>query len=179
MRHAAAFSFYPGKNRGALGESRAITTNCESAAQISRRLRQCEDMKPHSHGGGGYKARVDFVQRGLFRDELRYPSRSVKQRRGAAEHYRKLCAPLPVGVRLPQQTSQAQGALTLYVIWVQDRNERRESSLKPGSGPRSTLRFPAIFTTRSAMAAANQVIFRQSRRLPVTFCRCRCHRTRL
>src|SRR4051812_3395585 len=57
MGHAAAFSFYPGKNLGACGEGGAITTNDGSIAQKSKMLRDHGQAKKYYHDIEGYNGR--------------------------------------------------------------------------------------------------------------------------
>src|SRR5262249_35900597 len=54
MGHAAAFSFYPGKNLGACGEAGAVTTNSEKIARHIRMLRDHGQSTKYYHDMEGY-----------------------------------------------------------------------------------------------------------------------------
>jgi len=62
MGHAAAFSFYPGKNLGACGEAGAITTNDAKIAHTCRMLRDHGQAKKYYHAMEGYNGRLDAIQ---------------------------------------------------------------------------------------------------------------------
>ena len=72
MGHAAAFSFYPGKNLGACGEAGAITTDDEQLAQTCRLLRDHGQSKKYFHDIEGYNGRLDAIQAGFLRAKLRH-----------------------------------------------------------------------------------------------------------
>ena len=72
MGHAAAFSFYPGKNLGACGEAGAVTTNSEEVARQIRMLREHGQTKKYYHKIEGYNGRLDSLQAGLLSVKLRH-----------------------------------------------------------------------------------------------------------
>ena len=66
MGHAAAFSFYPGKNLGACGEAGAVTTNDAVVASKIKMLRDHGQAKKYYHDIEGYNGRLDAIQAGLL-----------------------------------------------------------------------------------------------------------------
>ena len=92
MGHAAAFSFYPGKNLGACGEAGAITTDDEQLAQTCRLLRDHGQSKKYFHDIEGYNGRLDAIQAGFLRAKLRHLKKWNGQRREIAHRYNKLFA---------------------------------------------------------------------------------------
>src|ERR1700730_12844494 len=70
MGHAAAFSFYPGKNLGACGEAGAITTNSEEMARRMRILRDHGQSKKDYPDIEGYNGRLDSLQAGVLSVEV-------------------------------------------------------------------------------------------------------------
>src|SRR6516164_6659433 len=70
MGHAAAFSFYPGKNLGACGEAGAITTNSQDIAKSVKMLRDHGQAKKYYHDIEGYNGRLDAIQAGLLHVKL-------------------------------------------------------------------------------------------------------------
>lgn len=87
MGDAAAFSFYPGKNLGALGEGGAITTNDPKVAEICRMLRDHGQNKKYYHTYEGYNGRLDAIQAGFLRAKLPHLDQWNSNRRRAAQFY--------------------------------------------------------------------------------------------
>jgi dTDP-4-amino-4,6-dideoxygalactose transaminase len=88
--HAAAFSFYPGKNLGACGEAGAITTNDEHVAAACRMLRDHGQSKKYFHDIEGYNGRLDAIQAGFLRVKLRHLVEWNDHRRARARVYDEL-----------------------------------------------------------------------------------------
>ncbi|NWF74488.1 MAG: DegT/DnrJ/EryC1/StrS family aminotransferase, partial [Nitrospirae bacterium] len=84
MGHAAAFSFYPGKNLGACGEAGAITTDNEDVARSCRMLRDHGQSKKYYHDIEGYNGRLDAIQAGFLRAKLRHLKKWNGQRQDIA-----------------------------------------------------------------------------------------------
>src|SRR4051794_27103782 len=90
--HAAAFSFYPGKNLGAFGDAGAVTTN---DLALSRRIRTLADHgrkigARHDHEVAGFNSRLDALQAAILSIKLQRLEYWNRCRREAADHYRKL-----------------------------------------------------------------------------------------
>jgi dTDP-4-amino-4,6-dideoxygalactose transaminase len=68
---AAAFSFYPGKNLGALGDGGAITTDDDDLAKRLRMLRNYGSEVKYVHDDKGFNSRLDELQAALMRPKLR------------------------------------------------------------------------------------------------------------
>lgn len=84
---ASGFSFYPGKNLGALGDGGAITTNDDDLADILRALRNYGSEKKYHNKYKGLNSRLDEIQAGLLSVKLKYlPAETVK-RQNVAEFY--------------------------------------------------------------------------------------------
>ena len=125
MGHAAAFSFYPGKNLGALGEAGAMTTNDEQLAQTCRMLRDHGQSKKYYHDIEGYNGRLDAIQAGMLHVKLRHLSEWNEQRRKCASVYDQLLVSLRDDIVLPFQPTWAKSVYHLYVIRVPRRDELR------------------------------------------------------
>ncbi|BFU93483.1 MAG: Pleiotropic regulatory protein [Nitrospira sp.] len=134
MGHAAAFSFYPGKNLGACGEAGAITTSDDKIAQTCRLLRDHGQSKKYCHDIEGYNGRLDAVQAGFLRVKLRHLSKWNKQRRQVAERYNKLFAGAEGIVMLPHQPDWARSVYHLYVVQVDDRTRLQQQLSDVGIG---------------------------------------------
>ena len=130
-----AFSFYPTKNLGALGDGGLLTTDDDAVAQRARALRNHGSSKRYHHDTLGYNSRLDALQAAVLRVKLPYLAGWNKQRREVAKRYNDLLESVVVTpalsaghvfhqytVRLPakrrdevQQSLQAQGVgTTIY-----------------------------------------------------------------
>ena len=120
---AGAFSFYPTKNLGAMGDAGAIVCDDPAIARIARSLRHhgSEPGKADHHVRIGTTARLDNLQAAILRLKLVHLERWNEQRRRAAARYRELLANLPI--RLPvAEPVEGRQVFHLFVIEVRDRD---------------------------------------------------------
>jgi dTDP-3-amino-3,4,6-trideoxy-alpha-D-glucose transaminase len=86
---AAAFSFYPTKNLGALGDGGVVVSNDAELIARVRVLRQGGHLKALQEGRAGLNSRLDEVQAALLRVKLKHLERWNNQRRTLAQLYRE------------------------------------------------------------------------------------------
>ena len=86
---AAAYSFYPTKNLGALGDGGAITTNDAELAAKLKRLRNGGQTDRYHHGEPGINSRLDEIQAAILLALLEFLPRWTEQRRTLAAVYRR------------------------------------------------------------------------------------------
>jgi len=134
MGHAAAFSFYPGKNLGACGEGGAVTTNDKEIARKIRMLRDHGQSQKYYHDLEGYNGRLDAIQAGILSVKLRHLAEWNQSRREAAEQYKKLFDSYPRQVILPHQPEWAKSVYHLYAVRVQNRDEVQKHLSSQGIG---------------------------------------------
>jgi len=134
MGHAAAFSFYPGKNLGACGEAGAITTNDEHVAQICRLLRDHGQSRKYHHEIEGYNGRLDAIQAGFLQIKLHHLDTWNARRGEAAERYGNLLAGAEEVVKVPYQPEWSKSVFHLYVVQVVDRNQLQKDLEVAGIG---------------------------------------------
>jgi dTDP-4-amino-4,6-dideoxygalactose transaminase len=84
---AVAWSFYPGKNLGALGDGGAVTTNNPEIAQRIRMLRNYGSERKYIHEIQGYNSRLDPIQAAVLRVKLTRLDAWNKRRALIAAHY--------------------------------------------------------------------------------------------
>lgn len=84
---AAGFSFYPGKNLGALGDAGAITTNDDELAQTLKALRNYGSHKKYENLYKGVNSRLDEIQAAMLRVKLRHLEAETIRRQQIAAMY--------------------------------------------------------------------------------------------
>jgi len=89
---AAAYSFYPTKNLGALGDGGAITVNDEAIAARLRRLRNGGQTDRYRHAEFGVNSRLDEIQAAILRARLAWLPKWTTKRRQLAAEYRAALA---------------------------------------------------------------------------------------
>ena len=84
---ASGFSFYPGKNLGALGDGGAVTTNDKKLANTIKALRNYGSHKKYENLYKGVNSRLDEIQAAMLRVKLKYLDNEIKIRRDVANYY--------------------------------------------------------------------------------------------
>jgi dTDP-4-amino-4,6-dideoxygalactose transaminase len=115
----AAWSFYPTKNLGALGDGGAVTTNDPELAQRVRLLRNYGSRRKYVNEVAGENSRLDEMQAAVLRVKLRYLDEWNRRRRAAAQRYQQL---LGEAVDTPFVPAGADPVWHLYVIRVASRD---------------------------------------------------------
>jgi len=87
LGHAAGFSFYPGKNLGALGDAGAVTTNDNDLAEIIRALANYGSKEKYKNEYQGLNSRLDEIQAAFLDIKLKYLDAQNQIRRNIAEYY--------------------------------------------------------------------------------------------
>ncbi|HOP51198.1 MAG TPA: DegT/DnrJ/EryC1/StrS family aminotransferase [Ignavibacteriales bacterium] len=84
---ASGFSFYPGKNLGALGDAGAVTTNDDVLANAIKAIRNYGSHKKYENIYKGVNSRLDEMQAALLRVKLKYLNNEIENRRKIANYY--------------------------------------------------------------------------------------------
>ncbi len=87
LGHAAGFSFYPGKNLGALGDAGAVTTHDPELADTIRALGNYGSHTKYIHAFQGINSRLDAMQAAFLRVKLAHLDEETEQRRAIARAY--------------------------------------------------------------------------------------------
>ncbi len=119
---AAGFSFYPGKNMGAMGDGGMITCKDPELARMLKMLRNYGSEVKYKHELRGRNERLDELQAAILRVKLKYIDRDNAKRREIAHCYRKgLSNPL---VLLPKEPVNGEAHVWhLFVVRVKQRKE--------------------------------------------------------
>ncbi|MEQ1602950.1 MAG: DegT/DnrJ/EryC1/StrS family aminotransferase [Methylophilaceae bacterium] len=115
-----AWSFYPGKNLGALGDAGAITTNDTTIAQRIRKLGNYGSSVKYFNEERGINSRLDPIQAAILAVKLKHLDAWNTRRENIAQHYTRALAHLPI--TLPQVPAWAEAVWHLYVIATPQRD---------------------------------------------------------
>lgn len=118
---ASGFSFYPGKNLGALGDAGAITTNSDELASMIRALGNYGSKEKYLNEYQGLNSRLDELQAAFLDIKLNYIQTENTRRIEIAEHY--LHHIFHPDIRLPSMGKANTHVFHLFVIRTTKRNE--------------------------------------------------------
>ncbi|HEV8124662.1 MAG TPA: DegT/DnrJ/EryC1/StrS family aminotransferase [Gemmatimonadales bacterium] len=133
MGAMAAWSFYPGKNLGSLGEGGAVTGDDDTKLGVVRQLREHGQSRKYYHDIEGYNGRLHAIQAGFLRVKLPHLSRWNEGRRRAASLYRQALADIP-GIRVPVEADYAYHVYHLFVIRAERRDQLQSHLTARGIG---------------------------------------------
>src|SRR4029079_18706705 len=119
LGHVGAFSFYPSKNLGALGDGGAICTDDDAIAERTRRLRNLGQRRKGEHVEAGFNERLDGLQAAMLRIKLRGLDGGNAARRERAAQYRD---ELPEACRPLAEDPRGECVYHLFPIRVADRD---------------------------------------------------------
>ncbi len=120
LGHAAAFSFYPGKNLGAYGDGGAVATRDAALAQRVRELRNYGQREKYCHVSLAYNRRLDSLQAAVLDVKLRHLDRWNARRAAIAARYQEMLTGLPL--QLPVARRDASHVYHLFVLQVSHRD---------------------------------------------------------
>lgn len=156
---AAAFSFYPGKNLGALGDAGAITTNDQKLANVLTALRNYGSHEKYINIYAGVNSRLDEIQAAMLNVKLKYLDSEVSHRRAIAEMYlENIKNPL---IKLPILNINAmsfdQHVWHLFVILCEKRDELQK--FLENKGIQTLIHYPIPPHKQLAYKELNQLSF--------------------
>lgn len=117
---ASGFSFYPGKNLGALGDGGAVTTNDEELYNRIKAIANYGSDRKYHHIYKGFNSRLDEIQAAILDIKLKYLEQDNEKRREIAKYYREnIKNPL---VSLPETYDEKAHVWHVFVVRVKDRD---------------------------------------------------------
>jgi len=122
--HAAATSFYPGKNLGAMGDGGSVLTDDPMIAEKVKRLRNYGSKIKYHHDIIGYNSRLDEIQAALLRVKLGKLDEWNRKRRKIAGQYTEFLSNTSLG--LPLFPHYVEPVWHLYVIRSAQRDALQE-----------------------------------------------------
>jgi dTDP-4-amino-4,6-dideoxygalactose transaminase len=133
LGHAAATSFYPGKNLGAYGDAGAVLTDSDDVATRMRMIKNHGSPRKYEHDIVGVNSRLDTLQAVVLSAKLRRLAGWNASRRAAATRYDALLADLDEVVR-PRTLEGNEHVWHLYVLRVPDRDQVLKELQSAGIG---------------------------------------------
>lgn len=130
--HAAAYSFYPTKNLGALGDAGAILTSDQQLAERCRMIANHGQVKRDEHQILGRNSRMDTLQAAVLEYRLGLLNEENQQRRSLAELYRQQLQNLPL--KLSYARADAFHVYHLFVVSTSERDALRQYLEAAGIG---------------------------------------------
>jgi dTDP-4-amino-4,6-dideoxygalactose transaminase len=147
---AAAYSFYPTKNLGALGDGGALTTGDASVAARARRLRNGGQTDKYRHDEFGVNSRLDEMQAAILRARLALLPAWTERRRTLARLYRQALAGIDTIV-VPAEFDSGH-VYHLFPVRSGGRDEL-QTHLR-SSGVETLIHYPMPIPAQPAMASA-------------------------
>lgn len=135
---ASGFSFYPGKNLGALGDAGAVTTNNDELASALRALGNYGSHKKYQNIYKGVNSRLDEIQAAMLSVKLKFLDEEIRLRREIASMY--LAGINNKKITLPLVNTSEEHVWHLFVIKSQKRNELQE--YLAGAGVQTMIHYP-------------------------------------
>ena len=150
---AGAFSFYPTKNLGALGDAGAVITKDEALAARIKRLRNGGQTSRYHHQEPGANSRLDELQAAVLRARLRFLPAWTAQRRELAAQYRRLLPGAPIEV--PREF-EAGHVYHLFPVLTTER-DAFQAHLS-GRGVETLIHYPVPIPRQPALAGADPAV---------------------
>jgi len=146
---AGAFSFYPTKNLGAMGDGGAIVTDDAALAGRLKRLRNGGQTDRYHHQEPGINSRLDEMQAAVLRARLPYLAGWTTARRALAAVYRERLAGGPVAVPAEHDAGH------VYHLFVVKSGRRAELQARLAArGIETLIHYPVAITRQPALAEA-------------------------
>ncbi|UYZ82836.1 DegT/DnrJ/EryC1/StrS family aminotransferase [Entomomonas sp. E2T0] len=121
---ASAFSFYPGKNLGALGDAGAVTTNDDELANTIKALRNYGSNEKYKNIYQGTNSRLDEIQAAILAVKLQYLDQEIQYRQSIAKKYIEgITNP---HITLPTVTNLTAHVWHLFVIRCKERDTLKD-----------------------------------------------------
>jgi dTDP-4-amino-4,6-dideoxygalactose transaminase len=150
---AAAFSFYPTKNLGALGEGGAVTSSHASVIDEVKRLRDHGQAGRHDHVEIAYNARLDSVQCACLSISLRRLDAANTARRALAAQYRER---LTGKVRLVEEAPGSKPVYHLMIVRVDAARRDAIRTAMADAGVATAVHYPTPIHLQKAFAYLGQ-----------------------
>lgn len=155
LADAAGFSFYPGKNLGALGDAGAITTNDDALARMLYSLRNYGSEQKYYNDHIGYNSRLDELQAAFLGVKLPHLDADNERRKIVANRY--LSEIVNPKIQLPVYNGSSNHVFHLFVVRTENRETLQKYLLD--NGIQTLIHYPVAPHKQKALAAWNDSSF--------------------
>lgn len=142
LSDASGFSFYPGKNLGALGDGGCVTTNDDNLAEVIRVIANYGSKQKYNNFYQGLNSRLDELQAGILSVKLKNLDEENEERRKVAEFYCKNITNSKI--TLPKidfdEEKRLESVWHLFVIRVENRDKLQKYLLE--NGVQTSIHYP-------------------------------------
>ncbi|MBN2031165.1 DegT/DnrJ/EryC1/StrS family aminotransferase [bacterium] len=125
-----AFSFYPTKNLGALGDAGIVVTDDQTIAERARMLRNYGQKEKYYHSIKGINSRMDEIQAAILNAKLPLLDQWIERRHQIATRY--ITALQDLEIHLPHTPKTNKHSYHLFVIRIKNRDRFRERLTQQG-----------------------------------------------
>lgn len=159
LADAACFSFYPGKNLGALGDGGAIITNNEENYHEMKMITNYGSTKKYLHEIVGFNSRLDEIQASFLRVKLKHLDKMIAERERIASRY--LNEITNEKIQLPIE-KYGRHVWHIFAIQVNNRDSFKEELQKQGI--ETSIHYPIPIHLQKAFSRYNY----EKGRFPIT-----------
>lgn len=150
---ASGFSFYPGKNLGALGDAGAITTNDDKLAEILKALRNYGSHEKYKNLFQGVNSRLDELQAAILTVKLKHLDEQTEKRKIIATKY--LAGMKNAEIILPQVRNKEEHVWHLFVVKTANRTKLQQHL--NAKGVQTLIHYPIPPHKQQALAQYNHL----------------------
>lgn len=154
LADAAGFSFYPGKNLGAIGDAGAVTTNDDSLAETIRAVANYGSKEKYVNLYKGLNSRLDEIQAAVLDVKLKHLDTENELRRRVAAHY--IDGISNASVLLPENPG-SEHVWHLFVVRCAERDKLQKHLA--GKGIQTLIHYPVPPHKQQAYSEYNQLSF--------------------
>ena len=159
---ASAFSFYPGKNLGAIGDAGAITTNDSSFYEVVKSISNYGSNEKYINKHKGVNSRLDEIQAGVLNVKLKYLDVDNRKRRAIAKKYIEEILNLNITLpKFPQK--EERHTWHLFVIRCEKRDDLKKYLEKKGI--QTLIHYPVPVHKQLAYSEFNKLELNETERL--------------
>lgn len=155
LSHAAGFSFYPGKNLGALGDGGAVTTNDDALAKTIQSLRNYGSETKYYNDYIGVNSRLDEIQAAFLNVKLETLDQENERRRAAAKRY--ITEIKNSKIELPNWDFSENHNFHLFVIRTENREDLQRFLLE--NEVQTMIHYPVAPHQQKALSDWNNLSF--------------------
>lgn len=160
LADASGFSFYPGKNLGALGDGGCVTTNDDELAEVVRMLGNYGSSKKYYNSYKGFNSRLDEIQAAILKIKLTYLDEENDFRRRVAKTYCDNIKNSKIILPIFPKPHENSHVWHLFTVRTKFRNELQNHLLK--AGVQTVIHYPVSPHKQIAYKEMNEMI------LPIT-----------